>query len=75
MDSRATSKTCATNESLDIVITILQLTHSEKFSVERRQLSEDIIEIIEERIAAMDPQKKQLLNSGAMLDLIERVSV
>jgi len=43
--------------------------------VERRQLSEDIIEIIEERIAAMDPQKKQLLNSGAMLDLIERVSV
>lgn len=51
----------------------LQLVESERFSVERRQLSEDIIEIIEERIAALEQDKKQLLNSSAMLDLIDRV--
>lgn len=48
---------------------------AERFSVERRQLSEDIIEIIEERIAAMEQDKKQLLNSAVMLDLIDRVRI
>jgi hypothetical protein len=51
-----------------------KLVESERFSVERRQLSEDIIEIIEERIAALEQDKKQLLNSSAMLDLIDRAT-